>query len=130
MMRAEVLVFPRAAPGRHVTSPLYTYTVPSALVASIAPGQLVAVPFGERVVAGIVWALDASDDLPDALPNTSDELPDQAASPGGAHPSHNPLHLKPLAGILLPQPVLLPAQQALAEQIAAYYAAPLASAVR
>ena len=67
-MRAEVLL-PRAGGYAAGADRLYTYRVPEHLAGCLVPGQLVSVPFGERSVAGIVWALDASDDAdptPDA----------------------------------------------------------------
>ena len=61
-MRAEILT-PRAVRGRLAAEHLYSYHVPDALTSTIAVGHLVAIPFGERITAGIVWALDASDEL-------------------------------------------------------------------
>ena len=83
-MRADVLV-PRAGRGLAPPSALYTYAVPDALAAELAAGQLVAVPFGDRTLPGIVWALDASDDLAD---------PSVPASAG----------IRPIGRILLPEP--------------------------
>src|SRR5262249_55509018 len=59
-MRAEVLVL-RAA-RLHAQVGLFTYLVPDQLAADAAPGQLVAVPFGPRSAAGIIWSLDAGED--------------------------------------------------------------------
>jgi primosomal protein N' (replication factor Y) (superfamily II helicase) len=109
-MRADVLVA-RGVPGLAPPSTLYTYAVPAALAGVIAAGQLVAVPFGARTVPGIVWALDASDDLSDA-----------SASSGA--------DIRPIGRILLPEPLILPHHRALAEWIADHYAAPLAAAAR
>src|SRR5690242_8696173 len=109
-MRADVLV-PRGVPGLAPPSTLYTYAVPAALAGEIAAGQLVAVPFGARTVPGIVWALDASDELSDASAST--------AAP-----------LRPIGRILLPEPLILPYHRALAEWLADHYAAPLATAAR
>ena len=109
-MRADVLV-PRGRQALASTSALYTYAVPDALAGEIAAGQLVAVPFGDRTVPGIVWALDASDDVSDA------------SSPTAAG-------IRPVGRILLAEPLILPHHRALAEWLADHYAAPLASAAR
>ena len=110
-MRAEILA-PRAMRGRLAAELLYSYRVPDDLVATISVGHLVAIPFGERVTAGIVWALDASDELAGA------------DSPGSTS------QLRTLIRLLLPDPVISEAHHALAEWIADYYAAPLADAAR
>ncbi len=81
--------------------PLLTYAVPPELEDEIAPGQLVAVPYGERLVEGIVWhVLD--------LPPQANEDP------------------RPISTLLDPLPALLPHQRALAEWMASYYVTPLA----
>jgi primosomal protein N' (replication factor Y) len=80
--------------------PLLTYLVPVELQAEIAPGQLVAVPYGERLVEGILWRLHA--DMPE------DEVP------------------RPISTLLDPVPALLAHQRALAEWLSEYYVAPLA----
>jgi primosomal protein N' (replication factor Y) len=41
--------------------PLLTYTVPPELQAEIRAGQLVAIPYGDRLVEGIVWKIWKSD---------------------------------------------------------------------
>lgn len=82
------------------TEPLLTYAVPPDLVGELASGQLVAVPYGERLVEGIVWRLH--DDQPE------DEQP------------------RPITTLLDPLPALLPHQRALAVWLAEYYVAPLA----
>src|SRR5258708_13726086 len=79
--------------------PLLTYLVPAELQAEIAPGQLVAVPYGERLVEGILWRLHA--DMPE------DEVP------------------RPISTLLDPVPALLAHQRALAEWLSEYYVAPL-----
>ncbi|HEY1353066.1 MAG TPA: primosomal protein N' [Ktedonobacteraceae bacterium] len=83
--------------------PLLTYAVPGALEDEIAPGQLVAVPYGERLVEGVVWQVH---DLP---------------LPAGEDP-------RPISTLLDPLPALLPHQRALAEWLADYYVTPLAHA--
>ena len=67
--------------------PLLTYTIPPELHA----GQLVAVPYGDRLVEGIVWKIWEDEDN-DAL--------------------------RPISTILDPEPALLPHQRALAEWMA------------
>ncbi len=112
-MLVEILV-PRSSRPQRASTPLYTYRVPESLAPRIQPGHLVAVPFGSQTAAGIVWSL-----------NAADEIARQAdTSPAPREP------LRMLLGLLLPEPVLLPAQLQLAEWIAGYYAAPLNAAVR
>jgi primosomal protein N' (replication factor Y) len=82
--------------------PLLTYTIPPELVDEIAPGQLVAVPYGERLVEGIIWRLH-------------DERPADRDT-------------RPISTLLDPLPALLPHQRALAEWLAEYYVTPLAHA--
>ncbi len=80
--------------------PLLTYTVPSAIQAELRPGQLVAIPYGERLVEGIVWNIWEDGRRSDIL--------------------------RPISTILDPEPALLPHQRALAEWMAEYYVTPLA----
>ncbi|HZC76472.1 MAG TPA: hypothetical protein VE258_01905, partial [Ktedonobacterales bacterium] len=112
-MRAEVLL-PRAGGSAAGAGRLYIYRVPEQLASRLVPGQLVAVPFGEQSAAGIVWALDASDD--------ADSTPDAA---GAA--TDGP---RPIQALLLSEPLLTPAQRALTEWLASYYGAPLGAAAR
>ncbi|GAC1402066.1 MAG: hypothetical protein NVS4B12_12670 [Ktedonobacteraceae bacterium] len=103
-MLANVLT---AAASWHAEHPLLTYLVPEELQADLRAGQLVAVPYGERLVEGIVWMIsDESTDIP-----TFD-------SDDGV--------LRPLHAILDSEPALLPHQRALAEWMADYYVTPLA----
>ena len=81
--------------------PLLTYAVPPELEDEIAPGQLVAVPYGERLVEGIVWH------VLDLLPRANEDP-------------------RPISTLLDPLPALLPHQRALAEWMANYYVTPLA----
>ena len=110
-MRAEVLVLRggRPRPLASGESGLYTYAVPEPLCDRIRAGQLVSAPYRERLLPGIVWALDASDEL--------------AALPDGRPP-------RPLASILIEEPLLAEDQRALAAWLANTYAAPLADAAR
>jgi primosomal protein N' (replication factor Y) (superfamily II helicase) len=113
-MRAEILA-PRAVRGRLTAERLYSYHVPDALISTIAVGHLVAIPFGERITAGIVWALDASDELTES--ETQSPMQDHA-------------RLRSISHLLLPEPIISEAHHALAEWIADYYATPLADAAR
>ena len=110
-MRAEILV-PQVSAYLDARIPLLTYAVPEALVSSIAAGQVVSVPFGERSAAGLVWALDTGED-------------------GGAGTTRATVpELRLIDAILTLSPLILPQHRALAEWVADHYAAPLASAVR
>jgi len=107
-MRAHVIIPPRSPRLASPTS-LYTYHLPERLVSRALPGTLVAVPFGERIVPGVLWSLDS-----DTGPDTTD----------------TGVPLRQIAGVLIAEPILLSWQRALAEWIAEYYAAPVGSAVR
>jgi primosomal protein N' (replication factor Y) len=82
--------------------PLLTYLVPAELQAELRAGQLVAVPYGDRLVEGIVWNIWED------------------------HVNHRPTNLRPISTILDLEPALLPHQRALAEWMAEYYVTPLA----
>ena len=97
-MLADVLT--SAASWSH--EPLLTYMVPPDLEEEIAPGQLVAVHYGERLVEGILWRL------------RDDSLVDE--------------EIQPISTLLDPLPALLPHQRALAEWLAEYYVTPLSYA--
>src|SRR6266699_1811974 len=86
--------------------PLLTYTVPTELQDRLCAGQLVAVPYGERLVEGIVW---------------DSQLDDETWYTEGQITS-----LRPISAILDPEPALLPHQRALAGWMAEYYVTPLA----
>ncbi|HEX3272699.1 MAG TPA: hypothetical protein VHR15_18790, partial [Ktedonobacterales bacterium] len=113
-MRAEVLM-PRASWRLTDRASLYSYSVPAHLLDQAQPGQLVAVPFGERETAGVIWSLDASDDAGD----TGDIVGDDENFP-----------LRAISSLLLDEPALSLVQRTLAEWMSAYYAAPLATTVR
>jgi primosomal protein N' (replication factor Y) len=81
--------------------PLLTYSVPIEMEDRLCPGQLVAIPYAERLVEGIVW-------------NT------HLAEEEGVG-----LVLRPISAILDVQPALLPHQLSLAEWMAEYYITPL-----
>ena len=53
-MLANVLTSAANWIGEH---PLLTYLVPAEMEETIRIGQLVAVPFGERLVEGLIWEL-------------------------------------------------------------------------
>jgi len=89
----------------NVEQPLLTYSVPEELQDQLRLGQLVAVPYGERLVEGIVWELQADEYL--------QELGEDVV-------------VRPLHAILDPVPALLPHQRILAEWMAEYYVTALA----
>jgi primosomal protein N' (replication factor Y) len=103
-MIADVLV-PQGTWGGRNPRPLFTYLVPQALAAELQPGHLVLVPFGPKLVQGIVW---------------------KVGEEAGARPDE--LALREIAGLLDAMPILLPHQQALAEWLADYYCASLTNA--
>jgi len=98
-MLADVLT---PAASWHSEHPLLTYFVPDELVTELHCGQLVAVPYGERLVEGIVWNIIANVTLAEW----------QAAS--------NDI-LRPIQTILDSEPALLPHQMALAQWMSEYY---------
>src|SRR5579884_361756 len=105
MIKSVLVDVLTAAARWNVEQPLLTYLVPQELEASLRPGQLVAVPYGERLVEGIVWHI---------------------------HSEHEPVELsedvvlRPLHTLLDPEPALLPHQRALAQWMSEYYITPLA----
>ena len=105
-MLADVLT---SAASWNSEQPLLTYTVPGELQDRLCAGQLVAVPYGERLVEGIVW-----DSQPD----------DEGLYKQGQASTFS--RLRPISAILDPEPALLPHQRALAWWMAEYYVTPLA----
>lgn len=101
-MLADVLT---SAARWNVEQPLLTYLVPEELEAEARIGQLVAVPYGERLVEGILWDIRWDDDAVELGENWV---------------------LRPLHAILDAEPALLPHQRALALWMAEYYVTPLA----
>jgi primosomal protein N' (replication factor Y) len=81
--------------------PLLTYSVPMGLEDRLRPGQLVAIPYSERLVEGIVWNTHLADDEGDGLA------------------------VRPISAILDNEPALLSHQRSLAEWMAEYYITPL-----
>ncbi len=102
-MFAEVLT---SAASWHDEQPLLAYVVPPHMQAYIQPGQLVAIPYGERLVEGIVW-----------------HITEHVEADNNAHDIHA---IRLVSTILDPEPALLPHQRALAEWMATYYVTPLA----
>src|SRR5690242_20529894 len=90
----------------HGEQPLLTYSVPDELRTLVRPGQLVAVPYGERLVEGVVW------NIFEATPDDNIDDADR--------------EYRPIQTILDLEPALLPHQRALAEWMSTYYVAPLA----
>ena len=84
--------------------PLLTYSVPADMQPELRVGQLIAVPYGDRIVEGIVWRM--WEDI------QSDKQPQYS--------------IRPISTILDAEPALLAHQRALAEWMAVYYATPLA----
>jgi primosomal protein N' (replication factor Y) (superfamily II helicase) len=116
---------------------LLTYTIPRELQAELRPGQLVAIPYGDRLVEGIVWNIWEDDEggqqkagqqeagRPPGSPlHVSQPTPDNQNV--GATLAVARYSLRPISTILDPEPALLPHQRALAEWMAAYYITPLA----
>lgn len=92
--------------------PLLTYLVPDEMQTELQAGQLVAVPYGERLVEGIVWEVHPEMDISSLVdPETGEALD------GPVRPIHT---------LLDPQPALLWYQMELARWLAEYYVTPLA----
>ncbi len=104
-----------SASSWNTEQPLLTYLVPAGLEAEVRIGQLVAVPYGDRLVEGIVWNIQEDQDG-SSLPGVAEGDPE--------------IVLRPLQAVLDPEPALWPYQQALAEWIAQYYITPLAQVVQ
>ncbi len=93
-----VVLSPVKAPASGTVVPVFTYHLPDELQGRLTVGSLVVVPFGSRRLYGIVVAL--SDESP--VPET-----------------------RPVASLVDPEPVLTPAQIALARWMSHEYLAPL-----
>ena len=110
----------------NIEQPLLTYIVPPELQAELRAGQLVAVPYGDRLVEGIVWNMwkeGSGQGQAQPLPYTTVEHP---SAYGRGDPRGRPADLRPISTILDLEPALLPHQRALAEWMAEYYITPLA----
>ncbi len=116
-MFAEVLT---SAASWNTEEPLLTYSVPPALERELRAGQLVAIPYGERLVEGIVWRIsDVIEEI---------DIEHDAEQPLTGHPQGVPLlKIRPISTILDAELALLPHQRQLAEWMAMYYVTPLAS---
>ena len=101
-MLAEVLTSAASWQSEH---PLLTYSVPEDLQSQLQEGQLVAIPYGDRLVEGIIWNV---------------LTPEDEAS------SENVPTVRPLHSILDPEPALLLHQRIVSEWIAEYYVTSLA----
>lgn len=87
--------------------PLLTYCVPQALAADIRAGQLVAVPYGKKLVEGIVWHV----------------RPDEQAE------DEEGVEIRPIHSIVDAECILLPHQMALAMWMTEYYVTSLSQVV-
>jgi primosomal protein N' (replication factor Y) len=143
-MLANVLTSAASWNSEH---PLLTYIVPAELEGTIRVGQLVAIPYGERLVEGLIWeiitsvgavihsARSSSHGHDQSGPYKADnELPGDPTS--NLSPSVGALvdsqyvasTLRPIHAILDPEPALLPHQMTLAQWISEYYVTPLPQA--
>ena len=102
--------------------PLLTYTVLPEIQAELRPGQLVAIPYGDRLVEGIVWNIWEEDEVARLASTT----PHDTQIAGAPSPTNKFNNLRPISTILDAEPALLPHQRALAEWMAEYYVTPLA----
>jgi len=108
---AEVLT---SAASWNSEQPLLTYSVPPDLQTDLRPGQLVAVPYGERLVEGIVWHI--TENIEEGLDGTHN----------GTGGRLTRSMIRPVSTILDPEPALLPHQRWMVEWMASYYVTPLA----
>src|SRR6266487_4364563 len=133
--------------------PLLTYTVPPELQNELQIGQLIAVPYGERLVEGIVWSIWEEEKIdnitghPQGVSlhlNLSSENKQNVGTPLAGvlngdtqfddtqidddmrSTSQTQNQFRPISTILDPEPALLAHQRALAEWMAMYYVTPLA----
>src|SRR5579875_962282 len=111
-MQAQVLVLQGAAWGEHRHAPFFVYAVPDEMQPSLQPGQLVLVPFGNRLASGVVWEITPPSDPP----------PSKAREEG-----HD---LRFIREIVDPIPLLDATRRALAEWLASYYVCGLIDAAR
>ena len=140
-MIADVLV-PQGLWGGRNRRPIFSYLVPPALVSLLQPGHLVAVPFGARLTQGIVWSIDQTGARMLSASPQRNKLADEESDPlfgvedgaltvdleDGQDRAQDGVSLREIASLLDETPVLLPHQQRLAEWVASYYCASLASA--
>ncbi|MGB8343876.1 MAG: primosomal protein N' [Ktedonobacteraceae bacterium] len=111
-------------------APLLTYSVPDELQGQLCEGQLVAIPYGERLVEGIVWHIDQTEPPENVGTPLVGVQPPGVQPPGvqppGVQPRDSEIAIRPIAAIIDAEPALLPHQRALAEWMAEYYVTPLA----
>ena len=127
--------------------PLLTYIVPAELEGTIRVGQLVAIPYGERLVEGLIWEIITSVEAVIHSARSSSHGHDQSGPykagdelqgdpTSNLSPSVGALvdsqyvasTLRPIHAILDPEPALLPHQMTLAQWISEYYVTPLPQA--
>ncbi len=113
-MLADILT---SAASWHNEHPLLTYSVPAALEPELHSGQLVAVPYGNRLVEGIVWSICPDEEIMDAVGVVNVASDDES------------IIVKPIHSIVDSDPILLPHQMALAMWMAEYYVTPLSQVV-
>src|SRR6266487_2929917 len=133
--------------------PLLTYTVPPELQNELQIGQLIAVPYGERLVEGIVWSIWEEEKIDDftghpqgvslhlnlssenkqnvgtplaGVLNGDTQFDDTQIDDDMRSTSQTQNQFRPISTILDPEPALLAHQRALAEWMAMYYVTPLA----
>ncbi len=128
--------------------PLLTYTVPPELQDELQSGQLIAVPYGDRLVEGIVWSIWEEEKIDDLAGHPQGVSLHFSQSSGNNQNVGTPLagvlqddtqiddytrstsqtrnQFRPISTILDPEPALLAHQRALAEWMAMYYVTPLA----
>jgi primosomal protein N' (replication factor Y) len=136
--------------------PYLTYEIPAALRETVRPGHLVAIPYGEKLVQGVVWTIrEQKDDMQasgqaeiqveaqvnvGARLTTPDRGGDQArpyvdlaqrgSAPGVAAMVESVVdeatRVRPVHALLDAEPVLLPHQMQLAQWLSEYYVTPLA----
>jgi primosomal protein N' (replication factor Y) len=121
-MLVEVLT---TAASWHSEQPLLTYSVPQALEPMLRVGQLVAVPYGERLVEGITWHILPDDDALSWSDKTTVDRRDRLIVSAESEQDQQ-IELRDIHEILDLEPVLLPHQMALAQWMAEYYVTPLA----
>ncbi len=119
-MLADVLA---SAASWNMAHPLLSYRVPADLEGEVQVGQLVAVPYSERLVEGIIWDLRNAGEEEEEEEYFYEIEADADALDNNTSTS---TAIRPLRSILDHEPALLPYQMALAEWIADYYVTPLA----
>ncbi|HEY4388912.1 MAG TPA: primosomal protein N' [Ktedonobacteraceae bacterium] len=120
-MLADVLTF---AASWNLAHPLLSYQVPAEFAAEAQIGQLVAVPYGERLVEGIIWELrsgEEEEEEEEYFYEVEVDSLDETVS-GTA--------LRPIRSILDREPALLPYQMTLAVWLSDYYVTALAVVVQ